>query len=326
MKKITAALIAIMLAAVTLLGAGCGSAKKEEAKTTAEAPKVIRIGAVPSTSYAPFWVAKDLGYLDEELKKVNYTYKLESFSIGSVVKDAFVSGNLDMGIMGEFAAIVGKANGVDYNIVANVTTNTEGRGLLIRADNPAKSIADLKGQRVAATKSSSHHLVFIDLIREAGMKLDDVQFIHMTDEDGVTALLRGDVAGVCVSDPILTRVAESGDGKIIGYGPGASMWVATGETVKNNPEAVKAVLAACQRADDYMNTHPKESAQIVLKYVKKLKPELAEQILGKYTMITELRPSDVEFMSNTAKEMYDIGVIPNKVDNAEFVITNFTKK
>lgn len=56
-----------------------------------------------------------------------------------------------------------------------------------------KTVADLKGKKIAATKGTDPFLFTLRTLQQAGLSKDDVELVHLQHADGRTALERGDV-------------------------------------------------------------------------------------------------------------------------------------
>ena len=54
---------------------------------------------------------------------------------------------------------------------------------LVRADSPIRTLADLKGKRVAFTKGSSAHNTIIRALTLTGLKLSDIQHVNLQPAD-----------------------------------------------------------------------------------------------------------------------------------------------
>lgn len=74
MKKYIKKIVTLGLSALLSVGVFAGCQNSDAKKSTENSDVVLRIGAQPYPLYSSVYVAKKLGYLDEELKKVGATY------------------------------------------------------------------------------------------------------------------------------------------------------------------------------------------------------------------------------------------------------------
>ena len=78
----------------------------------------IRIATQPIPHYAPIFVAKKKGWLDEELAKAGAPEtKWASFAAGPPINESFAAGQQDIGFLGDTPALIGRAAGIDTRII-----------------------------------------------------------------------------------------------------------------------------------------------------------------------------------------------------------------
>lgn len=128
---------------------GCSENKSTQASSNENNETVLRIAAQPYPLYTPVYVAYRLGYLDEELNAVGAKYEWKSFKSGPLVNEAVAAGEADLGFMADLPAIIAKSTGLPIEVVSNVAYGEKGIAVLAKADSPIKSVADLKGKKVA---------------------------------------------------------------------------------------------------------------------------------------------------------------------------------
>lgn len=158
---------------------GCSENKSTQASSNENNETVLRIAAQPYPLYTPVYVAYRLGYLDEELNAVGAKYEWKSFKSGPLVNEAVAAGEADLGFMADLPAIIAKSTGLPIEVVSNVAYGEKGIAVLAKADSPIKSVADLKGKKVAyATGSYAQHLLALLLSKE-GLTLNDVQSVNL---------------------------------------------------------------------------------------------------------------------------------------------------
>ena len=85
--------------------------------------------------------------------------------------------------------------------------------ILVRNDSPARSLNDLKGQKVAMgpIASTSKHLAPMHMLSIAGLSKDQIEPFHTSVRAGWESLVRGDVAAFATTkDKYLLLIKENG--------------------------------------------------------------------------------------------------------------------
>jgi sulfonate transport system substrate-binding protein len=211
-------------------------------------------------------VLKNQRLLEKEFEKDGIKIQWVQ-SLGSNKALEFLNaGSLDLGSTAGAAALVGKINGNPIKSIY-VYSRPEWATLVTHPDTGIKTVADLKGKRVAATRGTDPHIFLIRALQEAGLSEKNITLVLLQHGDGKAALIRGDVDAWAGLDP-LTASAEIENGAILFHrNKEANSWgvLNVRETfAKDHPDAVKRVLAAYEQAREWSVAHPDElKAQLV---------------------------------------------------------------
>lgn len=217
-KRKVFAVIMLLLTTMVFVLSGCGK-KAEEVSETSEAI-TLRVGAQPYPLYTPVYVAKELGYIDEELSAVGASYDWVEFKSGPLVNEAVAAGEVDMGFMADLPAIIAKSTGQDIQIVSNIAYGEKGLAVLVKTDSEIQSVAELKGKKVAyATGSYAQHLLAL-LLDQEGLSLDDVESINLGGGDQPAALANGEVDAIVIWEQFISKLVTSGEAKVLADGTG----------------------------------------------------------------------------------------------------------
>src|SRR3954453_21115249 len=147
-------------------------------------------------------VLKDKGFLEKELEKDGISVRWVQ-SLGSNKALEFLNaGSIDFGSTAGAAALIGKSNGNPIKSIY-VFSRPEWTALVTQKGSPIKSVADLKGQRIAVTRGTDPHIFLIRALAGAGLSDKDVKLVLLQHADGRTALDRGDVAAWAGLDPMM---------------------------------------------------------------------------------------------------------------------------
>ena len=186
------ALAAVLVAA---LAAGAASAQP----TASGPPSHVTIGYQPGIGYAPLIVMRARHTLEQQYPKTTFDWKV--LSSGAAITNGVISGDIDIGAGGIGPFLLGWAKGVDWKLLAPLDW---GDLWLMAKDPSIKTVADLKGKRVAMPSPTS--IQGFVLRKMAQAKLGDAHaldstMISMSHPDAMAALLNGQIDAHLTSAP-----------------------------------------------------------------------------------------------------------------------------
>ena len=332
--------LALTLIMTTVFMAGCkvsdGNTNERTAKEGNTAPatsentdnSVLRIGAQPYPLYIPVYVAKELGYLDEEFDAIGATYEWQEFQSGPLVNEAVAAGELDMGFMADLPAIIAKASGQDIEIVSNVAYGEKGLAVLVKSDSDIKSVAELAGKKVAyATGSYAQHLLAL-LLSNEGLSLEDIESVNLGASDQPAALSGGEVDAIVIWEQYISQLTSDGTAKVLADGTGVKrgnmITYFVTDYAKNHPLIVEAYIKALNKANEQLEKDPDACAEAIANDFG-VDVTLMKQIIGNFTYQTELTDEDIEEITNVKNFSLEAGIIRNDVDMDSFINTEYLK-
>lgn len=273
--------IRILLAAALTLALGAALA-------AADKPAEIRLDFA---TYNPSsLVLKKHGWLEEDVKAdgVAVTWL---FSAGSNKANEQVSANvLDFGSTAGSAALIARTNGVPLKTVY-VYSRPEWAQLLVKADSPIRTVADLKGRKIAATRGTDPFTLTLRALHEAGLKAGDVELVALQHSDGYIAWQRGNVDAWAALDPFLaTALLKDGARPLFRKVEFNTFGVlnAREDFIAKHPDYAVRVIRAYEKARAWIVANPDETAKILAEAAK-IDVEIARNQL---TQRTGLRDED----------------------------------
>ncbi|MFD2836018.1 ABC transporter substrate-binding protein [Azotobacter vinelandii] len=96
---------------------------------------------------------------------------------GPAVNEAFANAQLDFAGLGDLAAIIGRASGLDTRLILG------GRGanmyLAVTPESAIRSLADLRGKRVSVYRGTADQLSFARALDGAGIQERDLKIVSL---------------------------------------------------------------------------------------------------------------------------------------------------
>lgn len=207
------------------------------------APKLSEI-RVDFATYNPVGLLiKDKGLLEQEFARDGIAIRWVQ-SLGSNKALEFLNaGSLDFGSTAGAAALIARINGNPVKSIG-VYSRPEWTALVTKSD-AIKTVADLKGKRIAVTRGTDPHIFLVRALAEAKLTEKDVKLVLLQHGDGRLALERGDVEAWAGLDPIMAAAEVESGAKLFFRKPEANTWGILNtrdEFAKQYPEIVARVL------------------------------------------------------------------------------------
>ncbi len=224
-------------------------------------------------------VLRDQGWLEKEFA-AHGTRVEWVLSLGSNKALEFLRARvIDLGSTAGAAALIGRANGNPIQSVY-LFSNPEWTALVTRPDTGIKTIADLRGRKIAVTRGTDPHIFLLRALASVGLTERDVELIPLQHPDGKTALENRSVAAWSGLDPYLAQT-EIADGFSLFYRNrdwNSGGFLNVRETfAAQHPDAVARVLKVYEQARRWAIAHPAETKAILAREAK-LSPEVVDRV------------------------------------------------
>jgi sulfonate transport system substrate-binding protein len=250
----------VFTAAVLVPFINVPEASSAEAKAAANEPKVVRIATVAynlngKTRYlGSTELVTDTG-LDAELAKrgvkVEWVPAAHAM-VGPIINEAFANKTIDFAAYGDLPPII--LNGSKPRVQLVAPWGRSGNSyLVVPTNSSAKTIADLKGKRIALHRGRPWEIAFANLVQKNGFKLTDFKIVNVNPQVGAAALASGSVdAFYALNDAY--NLVDKGVGKII--------W-----STKTAPPDWK-LMGGLWARNDFVQQYPELTQAIVTSFIK----------------------------------------------------------
>jgi sulfonate transport system substrate-binding protein len=186
--------------------------------TTAEAQdKTVRIGF---QKYGKLVLLKGKGTLEGKLASLGYKVEWKEFPSGPPLLEAINVGALDFGNAGESPPIFAQAAGAPLLYVAYEPPAPLGEAILVPKNSPIKTVAELKGKKVALNKGSNVHYLLVRALEKAGVKYSEIEPVFLAPADARAAFERGSVDAWVIWDPFQAAAEDATGARTLADGTG----------------------------------------------------------------------------------------------------------
>src|SRR5512135_3619392 len=306
-------------------GAGVLAAGLGVRPALADAP--VRQGYQTNMWGMPTYYLLHSGLLDK------HGVKFEEFAVpsGNLTMQQMVARQVDMGTYAGPSFIIGHEKG-GLIAIAKIENVGKTARVIGRKDLGMKSVADLKGKKVANQTGSSTGNIFVDQIAtKAGLHKGDYQEIRMNVNDMVAAMAAKTVDAMVNVEPY-NAIAEA-DGLAVTlsefyeFDKLPVFMAATPEFVEKNPDTVVAYLKAWLEVAKDFKTSPGKVADSIYSFYTSKGYKMSKDTFTKALLRVEVAPgwpADlVPYMTRQAQVLIDAKKLKAMPDWSKALRTDF---
>jgi sulfonate transport system substrate-binding protein len=268
-----AAVVALGLAGLTACDSASGSDAPQLA-ADADLPAKVPAGTVLRVGDPATETAIKAAGLDQELEDEGVKVEWANISGGPKTLEAFRAHALDVGSAQDIPPLFAEWTGTDVRIVATSSRadalNHAVYQLGIAPSVDVRSLADLKGKKIAYSPGQAQGALVLRVLAEAGLTQDDVELVEMQSVDDVYVNAVGskqvDVAplgGTLLTQYLAKYGQDGGTALPTGIRDDQSLLYAPVETVQDagKAAALAKYVVVWAEAKQWANAHPDEYAQ-----------------------------------------------------------------
>lgn len=309
-------------AAASIAGAASVPAiLSENAHASAKAPKEFRVGWQKGT--AILVLAKHNQVFEKRLKALGVeSVKWVEFQFGPPLLEGLGLGAVDIGAVGDTPPIFAQVAGA--RLVYAATTPASQNAILVRKNSPIKTVADLKGKRVAFGKGSSSHNVTVRALAHAGLTPKDITEVHLAPADATAAFNGGRVDAWTVWDPYYAIAEQKYDARVLidtkaDHLKSHSYWLANRAFSESYPEVLAAALDEVGKLVTWASDHRDVFAEFYAKETGvELEPIRAAFQRSEYAW-GPLTGAHIKSQQELAATFHELGIVPKKIDPSQIV-------
>ena len=303
------------------------------ALATLATPALVR--AAPAKALRVGWqkggllgLVKGSQAFEDALAQQGISVSWSEFTSGPPLLEALSANALDFGYTGNVPPIFAHAARGNLVFVGAAQGSREGHAILVPADSPIRTVADLKGQKVAFKRGSSAHYATIRLLETAGLTLDDITPQDLAPPDAIAAFDAGAIGAWTIWDPYFAMAEERPNTRVLrtteGLEQDYNFYSANGDYAKENPELVaqlvRTVQAVGQKGQQDLDTTTRTFAR---------ETGLSEAVMHRFLtrkgsdlgLVGFVEPKHIAYEQGVADEFFKLGIIPRQLDIASVVWT-----
>lgn len=278
------------------------------------APRVLRVG------HQKGWLSilKGRGTLEKRLAPLGVKVTWTEFNAGPVQLEALNVGSIDFGDVGEAPPIFAQAAGAPLVYAGATVPRPALEAVVVPKDSPIRSVADLKGKRVAYNKGSNVQYFLVKLLEKHGLKYADVQSVFLAPADARAAFERGAVDAWIIWDPFLAAAQKQLDARLLADATGVvnnrAYYFTSRDFATQNADVLRIAIEEVNAIDTWASKN-KDAAAAELSAVLGLDKSITALYLNRARFGTA--PVTREILAEQqaiADTFFDLRLIPKKLN------------
>ena len=291
-----------------------------KAEKAAEPLQQLRIGYQKSA--VNLVVLKQQGVLEKRFPGARITWA--EFPAGPQLLEALAVGSLEFGLTGDSPPVFAQAAGKDLLYVAAEPPKPDSSVILVLADSPIKTLADLKGKKIALQKGSSAHYLVVRAVEKAGLKWSDILPIYLVPADARAAFERKSVDAWAIWDPFYAAIELDIKPRVLASGrelsSNNSFYLASRAFAVQHGQALAVLLEELTRADAFVQARRKDAIKLIANF-SGLDAGIVSLFLRRRpaSPVAPLSAATVADQQRVADAFFNLALIPRPVQVAQIV-------
>src|SRR6201985_1008255 len=203
-------------------------------------------------------------------KDLPYKIEWSEFPAAAPILEALNAGALDFGYTGDLAFLTVYATGAPIKAIGGTRSDARTQAILVRNDSPIKSLADLKGKRLAGTRGGWGQFLIDATLEKAGNRISDATFAPLGPVDAKIALVAGSIDGWAVWEPYVSYATIKDNARVVADGEGLTptitFYVASDSAIATKRAALQDLVQRLNKARlwslDHIGEYAKATAEL----------------------------------------------------------------
>lgn len=283
-------------------------------------PAEIRIG----TQKGGFFPAvRQRRTVEDAFKPLGIEVKWIDFQFGPPLLEAINVGSVDFGFVGDSPPIFAQAGGARIRYVAAVKSDGNTQAIIVPKDSPIRTLADLRGKRVAFGKGSSAHNLLVAALEKAGLTWGDITPAPLAPADATAAFVKGSVDVWSIWDPYLALAELKEGARVIAFDKDVhkpnAFYIAGADFVAKYPSVVARLNETFASEGRWADTHHEEVAKAQAEATGVDIEAVRRFVARANYRVVPLDEDVIKSQQAVADRFAKLGLIPKPVDVKEIV-------
>jgi len=304
-----------------LFGAALLVPRRGAAAPGGAVPKEFKVGFQKGA--AVLVLGREQQVIEKRLKALGVdSVEWIEFQFGPPMLEALGAGAIDIGSVGDTPPIFAQAAGSPLVYVAS--TPSAEHAVLVQHDSPIKTLAELKGKRVAFARGSSAHNITIKALALAGLSLKDIVPTYLAPADATAAFNGGTIDAWVVWDPYYAIAQERYNVRVIADTSDkrlarASYYLSSRDFADKYPAVLSGALDEIGKLTEWSGQHRDELAKLAASVTSIDEKSWQTAFARASFTFGSVTPTQIVQQQQLADTFYDLGIVPKKFTVADIV-------
>ncbi len=284
--------------------------------TRGHAAHTLRVGV---QKYGSLVLLKANGALEKRLEPLGWSVEWRQFLSGPPLMEALGAGAIDVGTAGDTPPIFAQAAGVPLVYLGTEPPAPRGEAILVHEDSPIRTLADLKGKKVAFNKGSNVHALYIAALAKAGIDPKEVTPVYLSPPDGRAAFERHSVDAWVIWDPYMAAAQAALKTRVLvdGTGLAGNRQFYLGNKHFTEAPVIDALRAAIADMDKLAAADPKDVAAKLAPGIGLPEPVIAVAVERQTWDVKPVDTAVAAEQQKLADAFFKLGLIPKAINIAD---------
>ena len=189
------------------------------------------------------------------------------FPAGPQMLQALSNNDIDFGTTGEAPPVFAQSRENALLYVAWEPPAPRSVAMVVPNDSDIQHIRQLRGKRIALNKGSNVHWLLVQILEEAGLRLEDVKVVYAPPKYPLTPSDYLAADAWMMWDPVLSDAEKSGQLRIVATGEGRvnnhQFYIARRQYAQHNDDIITHVVDALGRTGKFIDRQRHDAAQLL---------------------------------------------------------------
>jgi len=295
-----------------ILGCNSGSTRHKESLVIAEASQPV---------FALLYIAEANGYLEEAGLEITY----KSFTSGKDALNSAINGESDIATVFLTPVVIKSYEGEKLGVISTLHSSTKNTALIVRNTEESHAQTDFVDKRIGVTKNTNAEFFLHLYLANHGIDVSDVTLVDFKPEELVEALQNKTVDAIATWNPHLSNAVKALKNNQVSvfYSDiytGMSVLAGRREVIIQKKEAMKRLLSALIKAEQFKDSNGERSKAIVIERLSDKAEESIHSVWGAFSARIMLNNVLLEQFAQEAEWFRDVGKYKTLPPNFEEII------
>jgi sulfonate transport system substrate-binding protein len=263
------------------------------------------------------------------INKLPFKAHWADFTSGPPMLQAMAAGSVDVGGVGDAPPVFAAAAGGQIAVVSALQTNINSAAILVPKNSSIKTVAQLKGKKIAVAQGSSANYQLLAALTKAGLTMKELTPDYLQPADAEAAFASGHVDAWAVWSPYIELAEGQDHARIIANNAGLpstySFEVASRAALANPAKAaaIHDYLKLLDQAYTWAASHQPVWAATWAKATGLPISVMTLAVKDSTDVPTPITPTVISSEQSVANAFSTSGLIPAKIDFSNFAVTTY---